>query len=64
MTSRTLGKTTNILGALPFASGSFKFPVQADSKDASITVASQDPSQISVIGYGWEANHVQRGGRG
>lgn len=63
MTSRILGSSKNILGSLPFDSGKFSVPIQADSRETSISIESIAPTSISLIGGGWEANHVERSAR-
>jgi len=60
MTARTLSKTNNTLGSMPLSTGVFNFPVQCDSREATITIQSSSPTPISLIGFGWEANHVER----
>jgi hypothetical protein len=63
MTARTLGALENTIGSLPVSTGIFTFPVQGDSRDVTIIIESSVPSPISLIGYGWEGNHVERSGR-
>lgn len=63
MTARFLGSVKNKVGALPLATGSLKVPVQGDSREVTISIESNSPSPLSIIGYNWEANHVERSNR-
>lgn len=59
-TSRLLGTRFNILGAMPFTTGSFKFPVQAKSENAVISLETDTPLPVSLIGAGWIGNYQRR----
>jgi hypothetical protein len=63
MTARQLGASENILGSLPVSSGTFSVPIQGDSREVTISIESKAPSPLSLIGYGWEGNYVERSGR-
>lgn len=63
MTARTLGASENILGSLPVSTGTFTVPVHGDSREVEVIIESNTPSPLSLIGYGWEGNHVERSAR-
>ena len=64
MTARLLGSNANTLGSLPIETGKFIVPIQGDSREVTITVESDTPSPLALVGFGWEGNYVERSGRG
>lgn len=60
MTSRVLGTTSATLGKIPDDTGTFRFPVQALNTNCSITIESDMPLPLSLIGFLWEGSWVQR----
>ena len=59
-TSRLLGTRFNILGAMPFTTGSFKFPVQAKNENVNICLETDTPLPVSLVGAGWIGNYQRR----
>lgn len=59
-TSRTLGTLTNVLGEMPQDTGKFKFPVQAQNTECKITLSSDCPLPVCIVGAGWVGNYVRR----
>ena len=59
-TSRLLGTRFNILGALPFTTGSFKFPIQAKNENVNICLETDTPLPVSLVGAGWIGNYQRR----
>lgn len=59
-TSRLLGTRFNILGAMPFTTGSFKFPIQAKNENVNICLETDTPLPVSLIGAGWIGNYQRR----
>lgn len=59
-TSRLLGTRFNILGAMPFATGSFKFPIQAKNENVNICLETDTPLPVSLVGAGWIGNYQRR----
>lgn len=59
-TSRLLGTRFNILGAMPFTTGSFKFPIQAKNENVNICLETDTPLPISLVGAGWIGNYQRR----
>lgn len=59
-TSRLLGTRFNILGAMPFTTGSFKFPVQAKNDNVNICLETDTPLPVSFVGAGWIGNYQRR----
>ena len=60
MTARILGSGSNTLGSMPVETGQFKFPVQGASTNVMVSVESDYPTPVAVIGAGWEANYYRR----
>lgn len=59
-TSRLLGTRFNILGAMPFTTGSFKFPIQAKNENVNICLETGTPLPVSLVGAGWIGNYQRR----
>jgi len=59
-TSRLLGTRFNILGAMPFSTGSFKFPIQAKNENVNICLETDTPLPVSLVGAGWIGNYQRR----
>lgn len=59
-TSRLLGTRFNILGAMPFTTGSFKFPIQAKNENVNIRLETDTPLPVSLVGAGWIGNYQRR----
>ena len=59
-TSRFLGTRFNILGAMPFTTGSFKFPIQAKNENVNICLETDTPLPVSLVGAGWIGNYQRR----
>ncbi|MDT8900648.1 hypothetical protein [Anaeroselena agilis] len=60
MTARLLGSTKNVLGALPLDTGSITVPVQGDSQDVTLTIESDWPAPLALIGFDWEGTYTER----
>lgn len=60
MTSRILGSGNNILGVIPSETGKFKFPIQSLSSNCRVSVESDAPVPVALIGSGWEGNFYRR----
>lgn len=59
-TSRLLGTRFNVLGAMPFTTGSFRFPIQAKNENVVISLETDTPLPVSLIGAGWIGNYQRR----
>ena len=59
-TSRLLGTHFNILGEMPFTTGSFRFPIQAKNENCTITLETDTPLPIALVGAGWIGNYQRR----
>lgn len=60
MTGRSLGLTNNIIGQLINQTGEFSVPIQSDSKNCEITVDSDVPTAVALVGAGWDGNYYRR----
>lgn len=59
-TSRVLGTANNTFGKMPFTTGSFKFPVQSLNTNCVISLETDAPLPVSLIGAGWVGNYIRR----
>lgn len=59
MSGGNLG-TQAILGQLSLGTGQFKFPVTGNAKAQSVTIFSDNPNPLNIIGCGWEGNYMRR----
>ncbi len=59
-TSRELGTLRNILGEMSFTTGKFKFPIQSQNTECSISLYSDSPLPLNIVGAGWVGNYVRR----
>ena len=59
-TSRLLGTHFNILGEMPFTTGAFRFPIQAKNENCTITLETDTPLPIALVGAGWIGNYQRR----
>ena len=59
-TSRELGTLNNILGEMNFNTGKFKFPIQSQNTECTISLYSDTPLPLNIVGAGWVGNYVRR----
>ena len=59
-TSRELGTLNNILGEMNFNTGKFKFPIQSQNTECTISLYSDAPLPLNIVGAGWIGNYVRR----
>lgn len=59
-TSRIIGTLSNVLGKMPFTTGTFKFPIQSWNDNCVISLETDEPLPISLVGAGWIGKYVRR----
>lgn len=59
-TGRILGTTDSTLGKLMFSTGKFTVPIQSLNTNCKISVESDAPAPVALIGAGWIGNYVRR----
>lgn len=59
-TSKYLGTTKNKLGLSTLGTGKFKFPVQDNNQEVTITIQSNNPLPINIISGGWQGLYIRR----
>lgn len=59
-TERILGAGTAQLDVMPFSTGQFKFPIQSLNTNCEISLETDAPAPVSLIGAGWIANYVRK----
>lgn len=60
MTGTRLSTKELILGDLGLNTGQFKYPVSGDAKQVTVTIKSDTPNPLAIIGGGWEGFYVRR----
>lgn len=63
MTARLLGSGRNKIGLTALETGQFKFPVQSLSSNCSISIETDLPMPVALIGAGWEGVYYKRATR-
>lgn len=63
MTARLLGSGKNRIGLTALETGQFKFPIQSISSNCGITIESDLPMPLALIGAGWEGLYYRRSKR-
>lgn len=63
MTARLLGAGRNKIGLTALETGQFKFPVQSLSSNCSISIETELPMPVALIGAGWEGVYYKRATR-
>lgn len=59
-TSKYLGTSEFLLGKQQVHTGRFKFPIQDNNEQVSISVVSDNPLPINLISGGWEGLYIRR----
>ena len=59
-TAKILSKYDHILGINQLHSGKFKFPVQRNTDDVTITIWDDSPQPLTLVSGGWEGLYVRR----
>ena len=60
MTTRQLGTPETRIGVVPSATGTFKVPLQMLNTSCAISIESDLPLPLAIIGYLWEATFVPK----
>lgn len=60
MTGKRLGNRDMVLGALNVATGQFRFPCPGEANSLSVSIRSDAPTPLNVVGCGWEGNFINR----
>lgn len=59
-TARVLGSGVNKINDLPFETGSILIPIMGLNKNTTISIRSDAPTCVSLLGYTWEGNYIKR----
>ena len=59
-TQRSLGIADNRLGYMPFSTGKFNVPIQSLNTNCVISLDSDAPTPLAIIGAGWIGNYIRR----
>ncbi|QTH79794.1 tail tubular protein B [Aeromonas phage PZL-Ah152] len=60
MTGKRSGTKDLILGEENLDTGQMRYPVAGNAKNTTVTLVSDTPSPVAIIGGGWEGNYVRR----
>lgn len=60
MTGQRLGNKDFLLGYHTLDTGQFRYPVGGNAQKLQITLSSDTPNPVAIIGAGWEGNYVRR----
>lgn len=60
MTGNRLGTKDFIIGYESLDTGQFKYPVAGNAKVVQVTLQSDTPNPVAIIGGGWEGSYVRR----
>lgn len=60
MTGQRLGNKQLLLGYSTLDTGQFRYPVGGNAQRLQITLSSDTPNPVAIIGAGWEGNYVRR----
>lgn len=59
-TSRILGATGNKMNVIPMETGSIVIPIMSKNDNCQISIKTQAPTAMSLMGYTWEGNYIKR----
>lgn len=60
MTGQRLGNREFIIGDATLDTGQFRYPIGGNAQRVQITLKSDTPNPVAIIGGGWEGNYVRR----
>lgn len=60
MTGKRLGNREMVLGALNVATGQYRFPAPGEANSISVSIRSDAPTPLNIVGCGWEGNFINR----
>lgn len=59
-TARVLGATNNKMNVIPMETGSMVIPIMSKNDNCQISIKTQAPTAMSLMGYTWEGNYIKR----
>lgn len=59
-TARGLGATNNKMNVIPMETGSMTIPIMGKNDNVQISIKTQAPTAMSLLGYTWEGNYIKR----
>lgn len=59
-TSRILGAERNKMNVIPMETGSMVIPIMSKNDNCQISIKTQAPTAMSLMGYTWEGNYIKR----
>ena len=59
-TARVLGATNNKMNVIPMETGSMTIPIMGKNANVQISIKTQAPTAMSLMGYTWEGNYIKR----
>ena len=59
-TARVLGATNNKMNVIPMETGSMVIPIMSKNDNCRISIKTQAPTAMSLMGFTWEGNYIKR----
>lgn len=59
-TARVLGASNNKMNVIPMETGSMTIPIMGKNDNVQISIKTQAPTAMSLMGYTWEGNYIKR----
>lgn len=59
-TARVLGASNNKMNVIPMETGSMTIPIMGKNDNVQISIKTQAPTAMSIMGYTWEGNYIKR----
>ena len=59
-TARVLGATNNTMNVIPMETGSMVIPIMSKNDNCRISIKTQAPTAMSLMGFTWEGNYIKR----
>lgn len=60
MSGQRLATSSSTLGEQAINTGQFRFPIGGNAHKVTVSLSSDTPNPVSIIGAGWEGNYVRR----
>ena len=59
-TARILGTSSNKMNVMPMETGSMIIPIMSKNNNCQVSIKTQAPTAMSLMGFTWEGNYIKR----
>lgn len=59
-TARVMGATNNKMNVIPMETGAMVIPIMSKNDNCQISIKTQAPTAMSLMGFTWEGNYIKR----